>query len=131
MRKLPILCPQLYDGTIMLVTPCNRCDNWSRSLSSCQVYIGVEHLPLVISAAVPDCPIHHRCQHQIQTSPQPCEVRARGLVCESALREAGDPDPEGHPLSFHAMLMATSDEILERENCGKDQDEIVSVAQGR
>jgi hypothetical protein len=64
-----------------------------------------EHLPLVPAADVPACPISVRCQHQIQTFPAPCPVRARGLVCESALRFVGDLDPMAHPLSFHAMII--------------------------
>lgn len=35
------------------------------------------------------------------------------MVCESALRFAGDPDPEGHPLSFHAMTVATEEDLLD------------------
>lgn len=99
MKKLPVLCAQLYDGIEMKVTPCTRCAvGWNGS--HCTVDTGAEHLP---SATPPTCPIQDRCQHQLQ-SVGPCMVRSRGLICESALAFAGEPDIENHPFSFNAMV---------------------------
>lgn len=102
--RIGVLCAQEYDGTEMRAVPCTRCRiGWDGQ--RCQAWMGVEHLPLV--AHHPVCPIQDRCQHQVQ-SPGPCPVRARGLICESALI-AGGLSPAAaasHPLSFHAMLMA-------------------------
>lgn len=92
--RLPVLCPQEYDGLDMKVTTCTRCDvGWDRTSRRCTVTTGCEHLP--VEDEVSTCPIQDRCQHQVQDV-APCVVRSRGLVCESALREAGVPDPESH-----------------------------------
>lgn len=101
------LCPQLYDGMEMLVTPCSRCTSgWSKDLRACIVDTGIEHLPLVADAEVPPCPIQDVCQHQVQ-SKAPCAVRARGRICQSALKWAGMSETESfdHPLSFHASFV--------------------------
>lgn len=112
MRRLPTLCPQTYDGTSMIVTPCTRCVNWKRS--GCAVPTGAEHLPDAAAGAIPDCPLADRCQHQLQVDPRPCTVRRKGLVCESALRAGGMIDPENHPLAFHAMVVADAEELAAR-----------------
>jgi hypothetical protein len=110
--RLPILCPQLYIGIAMRVTACSRCSvEWNTALQRCQVEIGVEHLPL--TPKVPTCPLQDRCQHQVQ-SQSPCAVRARGLICESALRFAGVADPESHPLAFDAITVVSPEEWEER-----------------
>jgi hypothetical protein len=111
-KSLPVLCPQLYDGMTMKVVGCARCHNWVESEKACHVEMGVEHLPLVSPCDIPACPMANQCQHQIQ-SPDPCPVRARGLICESALRRAGVPEPEDHPLSFHADFVATVEDLEE------------------
>jgi hypothetical protein len=98
------LCPQEYDGLEMNAVPCSRCSvGWDRKRRSCTVPTGAEHLPLVPSAEVPDCPMATKCQHQVQ-SKTPCAVRARGMVCQSALKYAGmsETDSFDHPQSFHA-----------------------------
>lgn len=104
-RRLAVLCPQLYVGMDMRVTGCNHCDNWSADADACQVYVGCEHLPVVAASEQPECPIAARCQHQIQSGRGVCVVRARGMVCESALRYAGVRESENHPLGFHAMVV--------------------------
>lgn len=100
-------CGQEYEGFTMRIAPCvrARCPNWERN--RCGVHMGVEHLPTVPPDQVPDCPLRASCQHQAQSGPSPCPVRARGLVCESALRIAGVPESElsDHPLAFNAYLM--------------------------
>lgn len=97
-KRLPTLCSQMYDGTTMQVETCTRCCNWR---GRCTVEMGVEHLPLEQPA--PDCPIQERCQHSIQENGM-CPVRARGLVCVSALVLGGMDyeDAMDHPTSFHA-----------------------------
>lgn len=87
----------------MKVTPCTRCiTGWNKTAKRCEIYAGVEHLPLVKEEDIPSCPIADRCQHQLQQS-APCVVRARGLVCESALDFVGLDGPN-HPLGFNAMV---------------------------
>jgi hypothetical protein len=101
--KLPVLCPQEYEGaTTMRVVVCDRCVGWDRVARRCAIDTGAEDLPL--EALVPDCPIQDRCQHQIQ-SDGPCLIRARGMICESALVFAGVPNAERHPLAFNASLL--------------------------
>ncbi len=90
------ICPQEYDGYVMVQSTCTRCASWSKTESRCDVYIGVEHLARVRRSKVPDCPIADRCQHQIQSNPRPCPVRARGLICESVVGE-------DHPRAFNAQ----------------------------
>lgn len=107
---LPVLCPQSYDGMEMIVVTCSRCRQWVKSEGRCSVYTGAEHLPLVDASEVPECPLQSRCQHEIQAAPSPCPVRSRGMVCESALRFSGVPNPEDDPRSFHADLVATPEE---------------------
>lgn len=106
-RKLPVLCPQLYDGVEMYATLCTRCCNWDEG--KCTVPTGSEHLPT--EAATPTCPLQERCQHQLQALPGLCDVRRAGLVCESALRAAGVQDVASHELSFNAQVCAGPDEI--------------------
>jgi hypothetical protein len=97
----------------MSVTPCTRCaTGWNAETKRCEVETGAEHLPKVKPEWVPDCGIADRCQHGIQ-SEGPCEVRLRGMVCESALREMGVPDPMSHPLSFTADCVASLEELME------------------
>jgi len=105
MRRLPVLCPQEYVGVAeMRAVPCNRCTaGWGREEQRCTISVGCEHLPTVEPREVPDCPIQDRCQHQAQ-SEGPCSVRARGMICESALVLAGIPDQDAHPLAFNAQL---------------------------
>jgi hypothetical protein len=101
------LCPQQYDGMKMLAVRCGRCSvGWNKRLRACTVETGAEHLPLVSASEVPDCPIQGQCQHQVQ-SQSPCAVRARGMICQSALKWAGMSEDESfdHPLSFHASLV--------------------------
>ena len=106
-----VLCPQTYDGMDMCVEPCTRCQiGWDTATRACTLEMGVEHLPLVGSGEVPACPMAGQCQHQLQR-PDPCPVRARGMVCESALRWAGDPNPENHPLAFHAMVVLSPEDM--------------------
>lgn len=74
---------------------------------------GAEHLPDEVD--VPDCPISDRCRHGKQSGGV-CVVRQKGLVCESALIEAGIVTRENaldHPLSFNAHFVATSEEVAE------------------
>ncbi len=101
-KKLPTLCPQTYD-TMMRVETCSRCSMWDKTANRCSVETGCEHLPLVSADEVPDCPIKARCQHSIQASGL-CPVRARGLVCVSALVEGGMSydDAMDADNSFHA-----------------------------
>lgn len=107
MKRLPVLCPQAYEGITMLAVPCSRCaDGWDRASMSCKIPTGIEHLPLVSNP--PDCPIANRCQHQRQLL-EPCPVRARGMVCESALRLAGDPRAESS--GFNAYVVASPEEV--------------------
>jgi hypothetical protein len=110
MARLPILCPQEYDALTMRVTTCVRCENWADE-GRCTVPTGAEHLPL--EQDVPICPIQDRCQHQIQMGPVPCVVRARGLICESALVWSGMTETEAmsHPLGFSAMCVASPEEL--------------------
>lgn len=97
MSRLPVLCPQEYVGIEMRVVPCTRCSSgWDAASRSCLAETGCEDIGVV--AAVPDCPIQERCQHQAQAT-GPCEVRARGMICASALSHAGI-DPQSHPLAF-------------------------------
>jgi len=104
-RRLPVLCSQEYLGVEMRTAPCTRCSvGWDRAAGRCSIPMGVEHLPL--TAETPECPIADRCQHQIQSGSAPCPVRARGLVCESALRAGGDPRPEDSPIGFNACVVA-------------------------
>jgi hypothetical protein len=91
------LCPQEYQGLTMVVTPCTRCSNWGKEDKACNVYIGVEHLVRVRRSKVPACQIAGQCQHQIQSNPNPCPVRARGLICESVVGI-------DHPLAFNATM---------------------------
>jgi hypothetical protein len=111
-KKLPILCPQEYVGVEMRVTACTRCrSGWNRQTKTCRVETGIEHMPLVQPSEVPECPMSERCQHQRQlAAPTPCPVRARGMICESALAWAGDPDPANHPLGFNAYVIASTDD---------------------
>lgn len=93
----------------MKAVPCSRCTTgWDKKLKACTIETGCEHLPL--EAKVPECPIQDRCQHQIQRT-TPCEVRARGLICESALDAAGIESPWDHPLSFNADFVASPEEL--------------------
>ena len=105
-------CPQNYGGEGMRVKPCTRCSGgWNWTASVCEVETGAEHLPLTVD--VPDCPIQARCQHQIQAGVSPCPVRARGMVCESALIESGMP-PEtaaSYPTAFNAEFVITVEEF--------------------
>ena len=98
--KLPVLCPQMYEGYTMVVTTCTRCEHWKGR--ACGVYMGCETFPIVDT--IPDCPISDRCQHQIQRGERPCVPRERGMVCESALVYAGMDRVEAmeHPDSFSA-----------------------------
>ncbi len=110
------LCPQLYDGMEMVATPCDRCSTgWNRRLRACTVGTGAEHLPLVADAEVPVCPMQGECQHQVQ-SKIPCAVRARGMICQSALRWSGMSETESfnHPLSFHASFVEPDVKDLSR-----------------
>lgn len=114
-RRLPVLCPQEYDGCDMVVNVCNRCPmGWDASAGACTVTTGAEHFPLVESSSVPTCPMAPRCQHAIQVAPVPCAIRARGMICESALAWAGDADAASHPLAFNATTAATAEEWAEQ-----------------
>lgn len=106
----------------MQVAPCTRCQHWSREQNGCTVDTGCEHLPEEPPERVPDCPIADRCQHQIQKNPAPCVVRARGMICESALRFAHVPDPEGHELAYNANTIASPEEWAERGHLTCDDD---------
>jgi len=111
-RRLPVLCPQEYDGVDMRVTVCNRCSvGWDAISKTCTVTTGAEHLPDVAAAEVPECPMSVRCQHQVQ-SQVPCLVRRKGLICESALAWAGDDDPMCNPLGFSALCVASPEELV-------------------
>ena len=105
--KLPVLCPQLYVGTEMRAVGCTKCDvGWDDTAGECRVEMGCEHLPL--AASIPVCPLAARCRHDLQCAPAPCPVRARGMVCESALVYGG-LSPEAafaHPNSFSAITVA-------------------------
>jgi hypothetical protein len=106
------LCPQQYEAADMLVTPCTRCSvGWDRQAGRCTILTGAEHFPLVPEGEVPTCPIQDRCQHQVQDD-RPCVVRARGMICESALVLSGMDLSEAfaHPLAFNAMVAATPEE---------------------
>jgi len=104
-RHLPVLCPQEYTGMEMRMAVCTRCHYWNGKANGCSVPTGCEHLPEEVPERVPECPIQDRCQHQLQVLPRPCVVRARGMICESALRFANVPDPEGHDLAFNAFTV--------------------------
>lgn len=113
------LCPQEYDGLEMKVTPCSRCRvGWDKLLRRCVVPTGAEHFPLVEASEIPTCPIQDRCQHQVQRQ-EPCPIRARGMICESALVVSGlsAADAFDHSLSFNATVVASPEEWarIERE----------------
>lgn len=98
----------------MQVTTCDRCHvGWDKTTQTCKVPTGAEHLP--DEPDIPTCPIQDRCQHQIQRT-GPCDVRRKGLVCESALIFSGlSPDEAAdHPLGFNAITVASPEEIEER-----------------
>lgn len=108
------VCPQEYDGADMRVVPCTRCSiGWNQGMQKCVAPMGIEHLPL--ETEIPDCPIQDRCQHQVQRGAEPCPVRARGMICESALVESGmDPSEAfNHPLAFNVDTVATPEEWAE------------------
>lgn len=111
-----ILCGQDYVGFEMRVTPCDRCRNWRGT--RCSIETGAEHLPLVPASEVPVCPIQDHCQHQVQAGAEPCPVRARGMICESALVFAGmsRSDAMSHPLSYNAIDVATPEDMVEFED---------------
>lgn len=114
LRRAKAVCPQLYVGCAMTVSPCSRCTSgWDKKLGRCMVEMGIEHFPLVPATKVPKCPIQYKCQHQIQLGEVPCPVRARGFICESALGLAGVKRPEEHPLGFHAMTVASPEDLEE------------------
>lgn len=106
MRKLPVLCPQDYEGVSkMSAVPCDRCKTgWVPKEKRCRIDTGAEHFEP--AEVVPECPIQDRCQHQIQSS-DPCVVRRSGQVCESALIFAGmsPDDAADHPLAFNAAML--------------------------
>jgi hypothetical protein len=111
-KKLRVLCPQEYAGIEMRATPCSRCAaGWDKTTKTCTIPTGGEHLPLVSAVEIPECPLQDRCQHQLQVAPAPCTIRARGLICESALAWAGVPDPMSHPLGFSAECVASPEEL--------------------
>lgn len=99
----------------MRAVPCTRCASFDRKLRACTVATGSEHFPLVPESEVPTCPIQDRCQHQVQRGSTPCPVRARGLICESALLMTGmsESDAFNHPLSFNADVAASPEEWAE------------------
>ncbi len=103
-KSLRVLCAQEYSGVdTMYIVPCTRCSSgWEFADNRCGAYMGVEHLPLVDASDVPECPIADRCQHQIQNT-GPCPVRARGLVCKSALNYIGI-DGANSPIGFNAQV---------------------------
>lgn len=110
MKRLPLLCPQEYQGMTMVAVPCSRCTvGWDGR--KCTVPTGAEHFP--DDPNVPTCPIQDRCQHQVQAAEGLCAVRRKGMICESALIAGGLSEAEAsdHPLSFHADMMATPDDI--------------------
>lgn len=91
-----ILCPQSYkytgEGIKMMATPCNRCrSGWDGS--KCTVSSGVGSWDANDRRGIPECPISHLCQHQLQV-PTPCEVRLKGMVCLSALEYAAIPEDD-------------------------------------
>ena len=93
----------------MRVVPCTRCSNWVKD--RCRVRTGAEHLPVVPSDQIPECPIADRCQHAQQTE-GPCAVRRRGLVCASALATIMPYDQAmDDPRAFHADLVATPEDM--------------------
>jgi hypothetical protein len=101
------MCPQEYAGSEMRAVKCTKCTSgWSKSQRACIVPTGAEHLPLVRAENVPSCPMQALCQHQVQTA-EPCAVRARGMICQSALKWAGMSEEESldHPLAFHASYV--------------------------
>ncbi len=109
MKRLPVLCPQLYDGIEMKVTICDRCTTgWDVAQKRCSIDSGAEHLP---DADPPDCPIANRCQHQVQLGSVPCVVRRKGLVCESALTFSGVANAHDHPFGFNAYVVASPEEV--------------------
>jgi len=116
-KKLQVLCPQEYEGsTLMNVVPCKRCQHWVKPLSRCSVDTGAEHLPDEPPEKVPTCPIQDRCQHQIQAPiGEPCVVRKKGCICESALIYSGlsRADAMSHDLGFNAGMVASPKEIAE------------------
>lgn len=96
----------------MRAVPCTKCSQgWDRVAKKCTIPTGGEHLPLVTAAEVPTCPIQDQCQHQLQTPDIPCVIRARGLICESALAWDGVSDPMSHPLGFSAECVASPEEL--------------------
>lgn len=109
MKKLPVLCPQLYDGLTMRVVACTRCCNWEGE--RCGVATGAEHFSP--ASIAPVCPIQALCQHQIQSGDVPCTVRRAGLICESALTFSGVANVEMHPLGFNAYVCASPEELEE------------------
>jgi hypothetical protein len=115
MKKLRVLCPQEYEGITMRVTTCTKCSSgWNKETQRCEVPVGCEHLPLVPQNEIPDCPIVATCRHQMQ-SVGPCVVRARGMVCESALVHAGVPDVWDIPYTFDATTVVSEEELAERQ----------------
>lgn len=107
-----ILCPQNYLPDGMRAKTCTRCTGgWNRAASACQIETGAEHL--LLAQSVPDCPIQDRCQHQIQAGASPCPVRARGMVCESALIEGGMSleAAASYPTAFNAEFVITVEEF--------------------
>lgn len=112
------LCPQEYsDIAAMRATPCTRCSvGWNAALRQCTIATGAEHFPLVPAAEVPSCPLEDRCQHQVQRV-EPCPIRARGMICESALLVGGMTESEAadHPLAFNADVAASPEEWAEIE----------------
>jgi hypothetical protein len=70
----------------------------------CDVYVGVEHRELVPPSQVRQCPIQADCQHQQQAGTGLCAVRARGMICESALVKAGVEDAWSLDYAFHASM---------------------------
>lgn len=110
MKHLPLLCPQLYEGTTMRVVGCNQCSaGWDPESQRCRIEMGCEHLPLVSPSERPECPMVDVCRHASQVAPEPCPVVARGMVCESALVRGGMPEwaAAESPISFHAMTVAS------------------------
>jgi hypothetical protein len=110
------LCPQEYGPEGMRVTPCTRCNaGWDQASRTCTIPTGAEHLPLEPADQIPTCPIQDRCQHQVQLGVIPCPIRARGLICESALIESGlsPEDAASHPLGFNADCVASPEEVAE------------------
>jgi hypothetical protein len=111
------LCPQTYLGLDMVMTACTRCSSgWDPAQRRCTVAgvpnelkdLTAEYLAENPGAtiAIPDCPFTARCQHALQAAPGLCEVRAMGMVCESALIHAGMSPEEAHahPDAFNAEM---------------------------